>query len=381
MSRCLLAVLRSLSLLLVSAGVGAAIAGAPPGKGFIACPKWDYGWVGTYQSAAVKFLWTQQVKNNACSVEITGTCVASGAINYDNPNIYVCPARFGGGVGCFNGDTNANATGRDGLTHTAPIIANEGSVSPASDKWHCAVSFPSNGTNTFKAIGKCPNCVGNPANPSTGNKFLEETDFEIPGEGGLMFKRFHNSAGWGYATMGLNWSHTWSRKVFIAGTDEAHAERPDGKVFVFTLVGGAWVGDPDVPETLVGSNGVGWTLTTRDDEVETYNADGTLASVKTRNGRVTTLAYSDGTASSQFNENSSEQHVTPGSLVSVTDFRGRKLTFGYDNDTQLVRMTDPAGNWASPDSSDTSDRCEYGTGGVAWRSAFSPRNSSVRQYG
>ena len=129
MHRLALAICRSLFVLFTSALFTFALA-APPGKGCIACPKWDYGWVATPQSAVTKFMWTQQVRNSspACTVELNGQCVASGPLNYDNPNIYVCPVHYGGGVGCVNGDATVSATGRDGLNHTTPIIANEGST-------------------------------------------------------------------------------------------------------------------------------------------------------------------------------------------------------------------------------------------------------------
>jgi hypothetical protein len=35
--------------------------------------------------------------------------------------------------------------------------------------------------------------------------------------------------------------------------------------------------------------------------------------------------------------------------------------------------------WASPSNSDTSDRCQYGTGGVEWRSEFMHLSLSGRQ--
>lgn len=64
--------------------------------------------------------------------------------------------------------------------------------------------------------------------------------------------------------------------------------------------------------------------------------------------------------------------TTPASsLTGIVDEQGiRYATFKY-NGVKAI--------WNSPGFPDTSDECEYGTGGVLWRSAYLPRSSSVRQ--
>src|SRR5258705_2452903 len=128
-------------------------------------------------------------------------------------------------------------------------------------------------------------------------------------------------------------------------SDEAYAFRADGKVFQYRLVGGGWVADADTPDVLVQTGG-GWILTTRTDDIETYDSEGHLISIKTRSGRTTTLAYSDGSATPP-NGGTLEGTtlaVPPGLLMRVVDFRGRALQFSYGASGSISKVTDPAGN-------------------------------------
>ena len=143
--------------------------------------------------------------------------------------------------------------------------------------------------------------------------------------------------------MGSQWTHSWTRSLYIMPA-EIDAFRGDGKRIAFLLVNSVWTPDLDVPDQLVAA-GSGWQLTTANDEIETYDSAGRLASVKSRSGKVTTLTYSDGTgtgANGQLNE-AGTRPLPPDLLIRVTDFRGRSLSLGYDANGNLVRVTDAAG--------------------------------------
>src|SRR4029078_2590169 len=140
----------------------------------------------------------------------------------------------------------------------------------------------------------CPDCErlrsnpkGNPVNITIGNKYQQETDFRMGGEGGLEFTRTYNALGPVVDVgVGSNWTHTWSRSLFINAA-WIDAQRSDGKVFHFALSGGQWVPDVDISCQLVQS-GSQWQLTTDGDEIELYDSAGKLLSVTTRSGKVTT---------------------------------------------------------------------------------------------
>lgn len=191
-----------------------------------------------------------------------------------------------------------------------------------------------------------PKCTqGNPINVATGNKIQREVDFAMQGDGALEFARFYNSFMPPAETgVGAGWDHTWSRRLQIVGTSAVKAFRSDGKVYAFAPSGGNWVGDADIPEQLQAS-GSTWILTTRNDEVETYNSAGKLVSVKSRAGKLTTLVYSDGTASGP-NGALMDDGVSPlpaGNLLRVVDYAGRALEFVYGSKGNITRMTDPSG--------------------------------------
>jgi RHS repeat-associated protein len=190
-----------------------------------------------------------------------------------------------------------------------------------------------------KNSGSCDdNCEGNPINPGTGNKFQIETDYAVAGPSALKFGRTYNStASLNSGRLGSRWRGTYDRSITVtkAGTAistvvPAMAFRHDGKIFMFDYVGGSFVPTGDVVERLVvltnGSGQItGYTFTTAEDEVETYNANGRLLTIVDRAGFTLTMGYSGD------------------NLTTVTDSLGRSLTFTYSGWNRLATMTDPAG--------------------------------------
>ena len=127
--------------------------------------------------------------------------------------------------------------------------------------------------------------------------------------------------------------------------------RPGGKVFTFTNPTGiSWLPDADITDRLVelkDTAGVrtGWTYTVDSTgEVETYDANGKLLSIKDRANNTQSMTYSCKTVSATC------PVVTPdpvalvdGLLIKVTDQLGRSLNFSYDNLNRIKTMTNPAG--------------------------------------
>ncbi len=183
-----------------------------------------------------------------------------------------------------------------------------------------------------KTLG-CPRCqVGEPINTATGNVFEQTTDYTTAGPNRLSFTRFYNSMGV-YSnpatlalTLGSNWRSNYDRylDIYASGTTVT-AERPDGQVLTFTLLGGTWTPDTDVDYTLTHS-GSTWTLTDPNDTVETYAATNNVAMPQTivaRNGYTQNLGYSGGL------------------LSTVTDSYSRTLSFTYSSGGLLQTVTTP----------------------------------------
>jgi YD repeat-containing protein len=204
----------------------------------------------------------------------------------------------------------------------------------------------------------CPAC-GNPVNPGTGNKFQAETDLQEPGAGSLSLTRYYNSALEAYdGRLGGHWQHTYTRRLLTDAGTHATYYQADGKQLVFTLQTGAWVGDADVPDILTefkDSNQIptGWTLRrAANDDLESYDASGNLVAIQTRNGLTQSLTYTDGTNGATSGNggfvldaagNPTTAVLQLGLLLRVADNFGRTLTFGYDQFSHIVKITDPAG--------------------------------------
>jgi YD repeat-containing protein len=206
-----------------------------------------------------------------------------------------------------------------------------------------------------------PSC-GNPVRPSTGNKFLSETDLASAGANHLSLRRVYNS-GRPVLTrsFGRRWQHNFSSRIMLEpSTGKATYHRSDGKQLVFVLQpsSGLWLPDADVADRLVELKVLKpyrthWKYrVAATDEVQTFDASGVLLSIENRAGLRTTLTYSDGTNGSvsgnggfvldaQGNPTST---VLPwGLLLRVADAFGRTLVFGYDASSRIVKITDPAG--------------------------------------
>ncbi len=205
--------------------------------------------------------------------------------------------------------------------------------------------YPVTGNDKAKNLGPCKDCdlmVSNPVNVATGNKYQEERDYAGTGPFPLEYVRRYNSLAWKYWTpptvgpnfliKSPNWRGTYDRAVLHSDNSTfptARAYRHDGRVLSFKLSGGQWVADADVDERLTrqvdgSGNTTGWTLATPADEIETYDVNGRLVTLRNRAGITHTLAY---------NAN--------GQLISVTHSFGQQLTFTYDGNDRVATMTAP----------------------------------------
>lgn len=224
-------------------------------------------------------------------------------------------------------------------------INNKGQVISGNQIW---TPTPSNPTNP-KNLGPpdfCP--IGNPINQATGNKYQIESDYIGSGPFPLIWQRTYNGdTQVKAASLGANWRGTYDRSVSVSSTT-ATVYRPDGKSYKFQSSAGAWVGDADVVDRLQ-QIPTGWTYTTADDTVETYDSTGKLLTITNRAGLKQTLTYSDGTTGANggyvldANGNSTATTLPAGRLIRVTDNAGRVLGFGYDTSSRIVKVSEPLG--------------------------------------
>lgn len=198
---------------------------------------------------------------------------------------------------------------------------------------------PSDGNNANVSI-----MAGDPINVSTGNAFLQQTDYaDTPW---LTFRRFYNNAVLNPTShgMGIGWSNSFNRSLTLVDSPLAtiYAQRPDGRQLSFSKVNSVWSGDPDVPDTLTehddtNGNPIGFTLWVAElKHTENYSASGLLLSVTDESGQGITLTYSTALTAPAV-------APAPGLLLTVTDPEGRQLNFTYNSSSQVLQITQPDG--------------------------------------
>jgi hypothetical protein len=164
------------------------------------------------------------------------------------------PVNTVSGAGCF--DTGAGAECPD---RSVPL------TDPAK-----GVYCPRSTFEAMKNLGDCPGCkVGNPISPGIGNKVQREVDYVGSGPFPLRFERVFNSYTPSvYAPrtdrsgLSVFWTHNYHRRLTLGGPAEgavihAMADRPDGRLFAFSLDGSVLVPDADVNLRLEQTAG-GW---------------------------------------------------------------------------------------------------------------------------
>ena len=192
-----------------------------------------------------------------------------------------------------------------------------------------------------------PHKAGDPINLDTGNEYRDDQDASL---GALGFERFYNShAATASSHIGAHWRHTFDRSIsYVADTPAqgtaafATIYRPDGQQVVFTLQSGQWTTDLDVADRLTEQTNtsgtlIGWLYFDASTRYqETYSAQGQLLSITDTDSLVTTLTYSTSTTPTA---------VAPyaGLLLTVTDPRGRVLSFTYNAQANVATVTEPDG--------------------------------------
>ena len=197
---------------------------------------------------------------------------------------------------------------------------------------------------TFNAL------CGEPINAAIGNTFETETDFAGAPVTGLALTRYYNSQDPSSSAFGTGWHTVWNRALTPLPPNAAIVTRADGREDSFQLVNGVWQSDPDVTSVLTplpaAGKQTGWQVVTADDTTETYTLAGELASITSRAGLTTTLAYdSTGlrTVTGPFGDRLSFVNNAAGQVTQMTVPDGGVFTYAYDANNNLVSVTHPDG--------------------------------------
>ena len=209
--------------------------------------------------------------------------------------------------------------------------------------------------------------VGGAINALDGNHAYQVTDMSVPVVGGeLAFERTYSSQDAAHAdyagALGYGWTHNYDMKLDFPGEGYVVVHSQDGsRLRFFDLGNGAYVPYPGVQGGLVGI-GSTWpytyTLTGSDQAVYTFDWHGDLVSIEDPQGHKTTLIqeYLGEPCSSRLlkvvgpDANPTQDRYlefsyddTSCRIQAVRDHTGRGVSFGYDQNGDLVAVTDTRG--------------------------------------
>ena len=168
--------------------------------------------------------------------------------------------------------------------------------------------------------------IGNPVDPSTGEKSELEIDFESKATG-LRVTRTHSSQLPGDQGLGLGWSSNLLKSLYIFDDTMVYREANGrGEEWIRDAVTGEWVGDVDTDLQITNEAGGGYKVTKATGDVERYGRSGELLSETTPSGQTTTYDYN-----------------VHGHLVKVTNHFGHALTVTWLPQNRLRSVTDANG--------------------------------------
>lgn len=177
-----------------------------------------------------------------------------------------------------------------------------------------------------------PGCNGvhKPVDVTTGNMYVSETDYSLPGIGeSIVVERSYNSYSTYSGIFGAGWSTQYDETLTAPSSLSLRLQMPDGRAIYF--------GRPDAAAEIYQSASHDfrgqvrkhadntYSLEMPDGRIHKYGTDGRLLWLRDRNGNQTTLNY------------------TSGLLTGVTDAFGRTVTFVLNTNGTVAQMSDSLG--------------------------------------
>jgi RHS repeat-associated protein len=203
--------------------------------------------------------------------------------------------------------------------------------------------------------GPCTDCVeaGSPINLMTGNTYIAQSDYSLPGlGGGTSVVRTWNSQ-WrstGPLTVagmfGDSWRSTYEDRIQTTTTG-VNYWLDDGKVWRFSLSNNVYTitSPPDAHATLQLSAGQ-YTLTFPGGSKKLFDSNGYLTQVVDHNGNTTTVVYDSGRHVTQVTDAGNRtlnfnygDSANPNQVTSIQDAVGVIANYTYDSSSRLMTVT------------------------------------------
>jgi len=194
--------------------------------------------------------------------------------------------------------------------------------------------------STDQDLGSCGNpwtiqmipspMVHKPVNAISGNMYLSQTDYQLPGIGRVVdLSRNYNSMLQVAGIFGLGWTTEYDQYITQIDSKNVRLQMPDGRGVYFAreTTATSFSGiTPGYPGDLVINGDGTFTLTLKDGRSNKYSSAGKVLWLKDRNGNQTTVNYN-----------------TSGVLTGVTDASGRTLTITIGANGFVSQISDSLG--------------------------------------
>ncbi|WP_341248806.1 DUF6531 domain-containing protein [Cupriavidus pauculus] len=270
------------------------------------------------------------------------------ATAYFNPGFvyaYTAPRAQSGFWSCYWTRTQDNQTVESGFAVAQGSLCADGTIPDVKKplELQCGgQQFWATGVATG-SIREQSCSVGNPVRTGTGIKIQHENDtISIQSDTDAILRTFRSAYSLEPSDgFGSRWMHQWQRRLNGLSLQSASptllALRGDGRTVKFSKSGGLWTATDrsrdHVEEVMSAAARTGWKYFDADtDSTEMYDASGRLMSVTARNGRTTTLSYSDARTL-----RSTAPNV--GMLIAVRGWSGRTVSFVYDSARRISSIT------------------------------------------
>jgi RHS repeat-associated protein len=181
----------------------------------------------------------------------------------------------------------------------------------------------------------CPNTVGKPIDVTSGNMFIHQEDYYLPGFGdGLTISRGYNSQMQKAGLFGFGWWSFLDESITTFGNLLLRLNLEDGRAVYLSRIDTI---SPYLPTGARGFRGQvvknvdnSFTLTLQDGGVHQFSANGRLVSLTDRNNNTTSLTLNGS-----------------GNPTAITDPGGRVITLSYDGYGLIGSISDSAGTIAT----------------------------------
>lgn len=159
--------------------------------------------------------------------------------------------------------------------------------------------------------------IGNPCEPSTGNKYQVEADYNGID---ISIVRTYNSNNQRDLGFGVGWTMPFGKRLIIGSNgDSIGLERETGRTEAWALVAGIWGGGSNTIFDITESAGNYIVRNKSNNHTETYNSEGKLVEESSAKGKTTTYTY-----------------TTDGLLQEVTNHFGHKLALTWEEQPNSV---------------------------------------------